>query len=135
MTDWLPLHDYSRSRAVIMGTWRYSALQPVPAARHSWERFTALLAGPLCGWPQDRMLLLPDERSPGDLADRLVTAFEDVTDVALFYYVGHGQIDNEDQLCLALRESARNRTAGPRRACSGRTSGGPFQAARPPPRS
>ena len=105
MTDWLPLHDYSRSRAVIMGTWRYSALQPVPAARHSWERFTALLAGPLCGWPQDRMLLLPDERSPGDLADRLVTAFEDVTDVALFYYVGHGQIDNEDQLCLALRES------------------------------
>jgi hypothetical protein len=25
--------------------------------------------------------------------------------VALFYYVGHGQIDNEDQLCLALTES------------------------------
>jgi hypothetical protein len=105
MTDWPQLRDYGRSRAVIMGTWEYSALQPVPAARRSWERFSDLLAGPLCGWPRDRMLLLADQRSPGNLADRLVTAFEDITDVALFYYVGHGQIDNEDQLCLALGES------------------------------
>lgn len=35
-----------------------------------------------------------------------MTWFSDVTDVALFYYVGHGQYDNDDRLCLALRDSS-----------------------------
>lgn len=105
MTDRPPLHDYSHSRAVVMGTWTYSFLDSVPAARNSWRRFVSLLTGPLCGWPRNRLLLLDDRRYPGDLPNELVTAFEDVTDVALFYYVGHGQIDSDDQLCMGLTES------------------------------
>jgi len=49
MVDRLPLHDYSRSRAVIVGTSEYAFLQPVPAAANSLSRMMTLLTGPLCG--------------------------------------------------------------------------------------
>ena len=88
-----------------MGTWDYEFLSGIPAAENSLARMAGLLAGPLCGWPGDRLLVLGDERGPGDLADRLITAFDDVQDVALFYYVGHGQLSPEDDLCLALGQS------------------------------
>jgi len=58
--------------------------------------------------------MLHNESGPGDLADRFITAFEDVLDAALFYYVGHGQIDMADELCLSLtmsRKEANRRTA------------------------
>jgi peptide/nickel transport system substrate-binding protein len=115
MPDRRALHDYSDSRAVLIGTWNYEFLTPVPPARNSLRRMEALLAGPLCGWPQERLLVLGDEPSPGDLPDRLVTAFEDIGDVALFYYVGHGQISPDDQLCLGL---VRSRTEANRRAAT-----------------
>jgi hypothetical protein len=49
--------------------------------------------------------------------------FEAVDDVALFYYVGHGQIDADNQLCLGLKHS---RTEPSHRA----TTSLPFQAVR-----
>ncbi|HEX2819910.1 MAG TPA: hypothetical protein VHO07_07065 [Streptosporangiaceae bacterium] len=88
-----------------MGTWDYAFLGRVPAAEHSLRRMESLLAGPLCGWPRDRMLTLPNVLSPGDLPDQLITAFDTVTDVAVFYFVGHGQISPDDQLCLGLVQS------------------------------
>ncbi|WP_329306356.1 hypothetical protein OG322_10845 [Streptomyces sp. NBC_01260] len=135
MTDQRPLHDYGRSRAVLIGTWDYTHLTSVAAARHSLNRMYRLLTGPRCGWPEDRVAVLPNEPGPGDLSDRLLDLFEDTTDVALFYYVGHGQIDDEDQLCLGLIGS---RTEPHRRA----TTSLPFTAVRraawataaPPPR-
>ena len=105
MSDRSPLRDYGRSLAVLMGTWDYKFLDRVPAAGHSLRRMESLLRGPLCGWPQARMLVLPNVPSPGDLPDRLITAFDAVTDVALFYFVGHGQIAPDDQLCLGLVQS------------------------------
>jgi hypothetical protein len=123
MDDQAQLHDYSWSRAVVMGTWTYEHLPPVPAVENSLKRMAALLTGPLCGWPPDRALTLENRRDLGGLADRLITAFEDVTGVALFYYVGHGQIDLDDQLCLGLTGS---RTEANRRAATSL----PFQAVR-----
>ena len=108
-----PLHDYSRSRAVLMGTSEYTHLPPVPAAANSLRRIADLLGSALCGWPEDRISVWAEQPGPGDLADQLVTAFEGVLDIALFYYVGHGQIDSEDQLCLGLVGS---RTEANRRA-------------------
>jgi Caspase domain len=64
-----------------------------------------LLTGPLCAWPQDRVTVEVERESPGDLPDQLVELFAQARDVALFYYVGHGQVDFEDQLCLGLRGS------------------------------
>ena len=98
------VREYQRSRAVLMGTWEYSdtGLPSIPAARFSLDRMREVLLGPLCGWPDERVTVLRDELEPGNLADRLVGLFEDVSDVALFYYVGHGQPDENDQLCLGL---------------------------------
>ena len=103
--DRSPLRDYSRSRAVVMGTWEYKHLGSVPAAENSLRRMVELLAGPLCGWPRERLLPLANKASPGNLPDRLVTAFDGISDVALFYYVGHGQISPDNQLCLGLVQS------------------------------
>jgi len=113
MSDGLPLFDHARSRAVLIGTWEYDHLTPVPAAEHSLRRMYELLTGPHCGWPKERVTVLHNEPGPGSLPDRLLDVFEDATDVALFYYVGHGQLDNDDQLCLGLVGS---RTEGHRRA-------------------
>jgi hypothetical protein len=115
MTDWLPLRDYRRSFAVLMGTWDYEFLGRVPAAEHSLRRMERLLTGPLCGWPQERMLVLPNVPSLGDLPDQLITAFDGITDAALFYFVGHGQISPEDELCMGLAQS---RTEPHRRAAT-----------------
>jgi KAP family P-loop domain/Caspase domain len=105
MRDWPPLHDYGRSRAVVMGAWSYTHLAPIAAAANSLDRMAGLLTSPLCGWPRDRVQILADVPSPGDLPYRLVTTFENISDVALFYYVGHGQIDAEGELCLGLTET------------------------------
>lgn len=105
MPDVEPLHDYSKSRAVLIGTSEYNHLPPVGAAANSLNRMLSLLTGALCGWPKGRVLVVANELKPGDLPDRLVTAFEDIADFALFYYVGHGQIDMEGQLCLSLVDS------------------------------
>jgi hypothetical protein len=123
MLRWPPLREYSRSRAVIMGTSEYSSLPNLPAALNSLDRMVGLLTGPLCGWPVDRVALLANEPGPGDLPDRLITSFEDATDIALFYYVGHGQIDLANQLCLGLVGS---RTEANRRAATSL----PFEAIR-----
>ncbi|MEV0293951.1 TraM recognition domain-containing protein [Nocardia sp. NPDC050710] len=98
--------DFSRSQAVLIGTWDYDDLAPVPAARHSLERMRSLLTGPLCAWLSDRVFTASNHRLPQDLPDLLVEKFEEATDVALFYFVGHGQIDPDDQLCLALGETS-----------------------------
>ena len=97
-----PLHDYSRSRAVLIGTSDYTWLPPVAAAANSLQRMAGVLSSDLCGWPRDKISLFSNETGPGDLPDRLITLLEEAHDVALFYFVGHGQIDLDDQLCLGL---------------------------------
>ncbi|MCC9308140.1 caspase family protein [Kitasatospora sp. RB6PN24] len=99
--------DFSRSRAVLIGTWNYRHLSAVPAAEHSLNRMQALLAGPLCGgWPEDSILTVRNQRRPDDLPEQLARRFHEAVDVALFYYVGHGQYDSDDELCLALADSS-----------------------------
>lgn len=105
MSDPPPLRDYGRSLAIMIGTWDYAFLERVPAAQHSLRRMEQLLTGPQCEWPRDRLQVLPNLANPGDLPDQLITAFDEVTDVALFYFVGHGQISPDDQLCLGLAHS------------------------------
>ncbi len=99
--------DHSGSRAVLIGTWDYEHLPPVPAARHSLERMTDLLTSPVCGWPVDRILTVANRARPGDLYDDLVELYSrtDPDGVALFYFVGHGQPDSDDRLCLGLAGS------------------------------
>lgn len=106
MPEWAA-PDLSRSRAVLLGCAEYSYLTAVPAATHSLNRMHRLLTNPeLCGWPTSQVTKLDRERLPGDLPDRLVEFYSDIRDVALFYYVGHGQVaDPNDRLCLALADT------------------------------
>ncbi|MGC0317047.1 caspase family protein [Kitasatospora acidiphila] len=105
MTDTDSRRDYSNSRAVLVGAWDYRHLERVaPAARNSFDRMFDLLIGPLCGWPRERVTLVGNKRSCGDLPHRLMRLYQGVTDVAMFYFVGHGQI-YDDELCLALCDS------------------------------
>lgn len=115
--------DHARSRAVLIGTGTYRYLPQVGPALNSAARMESVLTGDLCGWPPNRVVSFLDRRQPGDLPDQLVELFEDVEDVALFYYVGHGQIDPSDTLCLGLVES---REVATRR----RTTSLPFDAVR-----
>jgi WD40 repeat protein len=99
--------DYYRSRAVLIGTWDYRHLNPVPAAEHSLDRMRTLLASPLCGgWPEDRVSVIDNRARLGELPHELVVWLREAVDVALFYYVGHGQYDDDDRLCLALGDSS-----------------------------
>ena len=123
MTSRLPIRDYAHSRAVVVGTWNYDFLPDLPAAGNSLRRMKRLLTGPLCGWPRDRISTFGNRRIPGNLPDQLITLFENARDVALFYYVGHGQIDADEQLCLGLGGS---RTEPHRRSVTSL----PFQAVR-----
>ncbi|MCD0444126.1 caspase family protein [Glycomyces sp. A-F 0318] len=96
--------DYSRSRAVLMGTWSYRHLKPVDAAERSYHRMRDLLRGPVCGeWPEDRMTAVANPETVGELRRELVEAFLDVEDVALFYFVGHGLYDYRDRLHLTVQ--------------------------------
>ena len=90
-----------------MGTWKYEERelgQDLTAVKNSFNRFTDLLAGPLCGWPEASITTVANELNPGRVPDLLMTRFAAATDVALFYYVGHGLLsdDEEVQLCLGL---------------------------------
>lgn len=109
------LRDHSGSRAVLIGTWDYEHLPPVPAAQHSLQRMSDLLTSPICGWPPDRITMVANRARPGDLFDDLVELYSqtDSDGVALFYFVGHGQPDSDDRLCLGL---AGSRTEAARRA-------------------
>lgn len=103
--------DYTRSHAILLGSWVYDdvELTDVPAARNSFERMAALLRSPACGWPEKSMTLLPDPTEVGDLPDKLVRRFESVEDVALFYFVGHGMVSDDEELCLCVRPTVARR--------------------------
>jgi hypothetical protein len=90
---------------VLVGVWSYRYLEPVPAAENSLRRMEALLGSHLCGWQQGSIYVAGNPQSPGDLPRVLVQRFRTASDVVLFYYVGHGLPDSEDELCLALGET------------------------------
>lgn len=115
MTDLSPILDFSRSQAVLVGAWDYEHLTPVPAARNSLDRMEKTLTGPLCNWSAGHVHTIRNPGRKGELPDTLMDVFDGATDVALFYFVGHGQLHGDD-LCLALRESPR---AGARRTTTG----------------
>lgn len=105
--------DRSRSFAILVGTSTYasdSGLRPLPAARRSLDAMEQLLKSDLCGWTDDRMLILHDEKNKHDLlariTDVLQARMEQITDTVLFYYVGHGLlIDGGEKLGLAMSDT------------------------------
>src|SRR6185295_8042467 len=95
--------DFSRSRAILVGTSEYTAgLGQMPAASRSLAAMRTVLTGPLCGWPESRVTSLANTSTRDAVDQQIATLIHDATDVLLFYYVGHGQLLDGEDLGLAL---------------------------------
>jgi uncharacterized caspase-like protein len=102
--------DFAASRAILIGTAGHapgSGLTAMPAALNSLDAMRAVLTGPNCGWPAERVTEFRD-RATGDGVHRdVATLIGQATDVALFYYVGHGQLlRGGDDLGMALTDTS-----------------------------
>ncbi|GAB2829885.1 hypothetical protein GCM10027176_37850 [Actinoallomurus bryophytorum] len=95
--------DFSRSRAILVGTAHYDrGLTEMPAALNSLNAMWNRLTGPLCGWPPSRITVFKNKTTRDGLTAEIAELIHDTKDVLLFYYVGHGQLLDGEHLGLAL---------------------------------
>ncbi|WP_131737531.1 caspase, EACC1-associated type [Actinomadura roseirufa] len=93
MTQQTPLPDPLRSRAVLIGTSKYTHLPQLPAVGKNLEEFTRLLTSPrLCGLPPEHCAVISNPESPAEMIDPIAQAAEEATDVLLVYFAGHGLV-------------------------------------------
>jgi caspase domain-containing protein len=104
--------DFAASRAVLVGTSDYRrlgdsvSLPPMPAADRSLTAMRALLTGP-CGWPERRIVEYRNRSNHDPVRTEIAQAVHGVSDVLLFYYVGHGQLlHGGEDLGLALADTS-----------------------------
>ncbi|MFI6151415.1 caspase family protein [Kitasatospora sp. NPDC051170] len=102
------LPDYSRSRAILIGTGTYRSedLPPLPAAANSLTGMREVLIDrKLCGWPRERVTTLLDPTGMAAVVQELRRLARETEDVLLVYFVGHGLILPRGQLCLTLTDT------------------------------
>jgi Caspase domain len=100
--------DFPRSRAILIGTSRYTAgfgSARMPGAANSLAAMRATLAGP-CGWPESRIKTFPDKGNRDAVLQQIAPLIHETSDVLLFYYVGHGQLLPGNDLGLALTDTS-----------------------------
>ncbi len=100
--------DFANSRAILLGTSRYTAgfgRTPMPAAANSVDALHDALSGP-CGWPAARITRLTDQSSGRPVLARIAPLIHEAGDVLIFYYVGHGQLLVGNDLGLALTDTS-----------------------------
>jgi serine/threonine protein kinase len=102
--------DFDRSRAILLGTSAYkrasAILTPIPAAKNSLSELRELLTS-TCEWPAARVTTLAD-KPHGGLLTKISKLIEEVEDVLLVYYVGHGlpiSMDGRYDLGLAVTDT------------------------------
>lgn len=102
------LPDYSRSRAILIGTSTYQdpLFPPLPAVANSLRGLQDVLTDPgLCGWPTDRTTVLEDPTDVRRLTQTLRRLVRDTEDVLFVYFAGHGTIVRRGQLCLVVADT------------------------------
>jgi len=93
---------------LLVGTGEYvagSRFDAVPAVRTTVQDLADCLTGS-CGVPADNVRVLVNPAKPDELASALAEACEAATDTLLFYYVGHGAVDDRNDLFLTTRATA-----------------------------
>jgi hypothetical protein len=107
------LPDPARSRAVLIGTSRYTdpELSPLPAVAANLHDLGAVLTDPR-GTGLAGCLTLAEAPDAAAVGEELAQAAAEAEDMLLVYYAGHGLTwTNRNELYLALRHSRPN-TAG-----------------------
>jgi osmoprotectant transport system substrate-binding protein len=103
------LPDYPRSRAILIGTSVYhdKRFHQLRAARNSLNGVKEILVNErLCGWPEERVEVLLNQQHRPRLITDLRRWARETTDVLIVYFVGHGIITPQGELCLALADTA-----------------------------
>ncbi|MFJ6636969.1 caspase domain-containing protein [Streptomyces sp. NPDC091376] len=97
------LPDPGASRAVLVGTSRYDHLERLPAVSNNLTALADLLTGPLSlRMPAPHVTVIENPPDPATVMEPLRQAAAEATDTLLVYYAGHGLIDPQDALALAL---------------------------------
>ena len=102
----------ANSNAVLIGVSAYECAEfpPIRAARNSLQAIQSLLADPaLCGWPPELITVIANPISAADVASRVADLAEATTGVLLLYYVGHGVLSTQGELCLTVTSTRPNR--------------------------
>ena len=95
-------------RAVLIGvsSYRDEGFLPLPAAANSLKGLQGVLVDTqLCGWPSGRVTTVLNPADSRRLLASLRRWARDTEDVLLVYYVGHGTIAPDGELCLALTDT------------------------------
>ncbi|TMR03831.1 caspase family protein [Actinomadura soli] len=100
------LSDPEHSRVVLVGTGSYRHLPDLPAVARNLEALASTLTQGPRGLPPENCIQLLDTDDPRVVLDTLHAAAAEATDTLIFYYAGHGLVDElggrSRQLHLAL---------------------------------
>ncbi|NEA68634.1 caspase family protein [Streptomyces sp. SID12488] len=97
------LPDPGASRAVLVGTGRYEYLEQLPAVSNNVHALAGLLRGPLSLQLPDRHVsVVENPVAAHTVVGAVRQAAAEATDTLIVYFAGHGLVDAQDQLSLAL---------------------------------
>ena len=103
------------SSAILIGVsaYEYAELPPIRAARNSLQAMRSMLADPaLCGWPPGQIRVIANPLSADDLSAEIAEVAAATTGVLLLYYVGHGVLSADRELCLSVTATHPDRPEG-----------------------
>ena len=100
------LPDPGASRAVLIGSSRFDHLEPLPAVTNNLTALAEALVLPTSwGLAPEHCVVLMNPESTDEVMAALRTASDEARDTLLVYYAGHGLIDLQSDLQLALPKS------------------------------
>lgn len=104
------LPDPRASRAVLVGVSGYSRLEQLPAVDNNVATLRrALTDADLWGLADEHCVALLNPSSVDEVLDTVHTAASQASEALVFYFAGHGLLDNRSDLYLALPEAAEDR--------------------------
>ncbi|MEU9998529.1 caspase family protein [Streptomyces sp. NPDC050848] len=104
------LPDPGATRAVLIGTSRYDHLEQLPAVSNNLTSLAAALTEPSSwGLPSEHCAVLANPRTAEMTMTAVRAAAEEARDTVLIYFAGHGLVDPEGDLYLAMPQSRQQR--------------------------
>jgi hypothetical protein len=104
------LADPFRSRAVLIGVSDYQHLTPLPAVTNNLADLARFLRDPgTWGLPPENCVVVANPSHSHSVLEPLHNAAGSAGDVLFVYFAGHGLLNDESELCLALPEASQSR--------------------------